>query len=87
MQNFLHTKWKFLPGSEPGIFRVWGERDNHYTTETADSIALPIGLATMFNSTVLLQVLMVALRAPVTEYKTKTVSFNLISQLILNFNL
>ena len=24
----------FLPGFEPGTFRVWGERDNHYTTET-----------------------------------------------------
>ena len=21
------------PGIEPGTFRVWGERDNHYTTE------------------------------------------------------
>ena len=26
----------FLPGFEPGTFRVWGERDNHYTTETHD---------------------------------------------------
>ena len=24
----------FLPGIEPGTFRVWGERDNRYTTET-----------------------------------------------------
>ena len=24
----------FPPGLEPGTFRVWGERDNHYTTET-----------------------------------------------------
>lgn len=24
----------FLPGLEPGTFRVLGERDNHYTTET-----------------------------------------------------
>ena len=24
----------FLPGFEPGTFRVWGERDDHYTTET-----------------------------------------------------
>ena len=24
----------FLPGFEPGTFRVLGERDNHYTTET-----------------------------------------------------
>ena len=22
-----------LPGLEPGTFRVWSERDNHYTTE------------------------------------------------------
>ena len=27
----------FPPGFEPGTFRVWGERDNHYTTETTDS--------------------------------------------------
>ena len=26
----------FPPGLEPGTFRVLGERDNHYTTETAD---------------------------------------------------
>ena len=25
------------PGLEPGTFRVWGERDNHYTTETDSS--------------------------------------------------
>ena len=24
----------FPPGIEPGTFRVWGERDNRYTTET-----------------------------------------------------
>ena len=24
----------FPPGLEPGTFRVWGERDNRYTTET-----------------------------------------------------
>ena len=24
----------FLPGLEPGTFRVWGGRDNHYTTRT-----------------------------------------------------
>ena len=24
----------FPPGFEPGTFRMWGERDNHYTTET-----------------------------------------------------
>ena len=27
----------FPPGLEPGTFRVLGERDNHYTTETDDS--------------------------------------------------
>ena len=27
----------FLPGFEPGTFRVLGERDNHYTTETLHS--------------------------------------------------
>ena len=30
----------FPPGFEPGTFRVWGERDNHYTTETVRSLAL-----------------------------------------------
>ena len=25
----------FPPGLEPGTFRVLGERDNHYTTETS----------------------------------------------------
>ena len=25
----------FPPGLEPGTFRVWGERDNRYTTETS----------------------------------------------------
>ena len=24
----------FPPGIEPGTLRVWGARDNHYTTET-----------------------------------------------------
>ena len=27
----------FPPGFEPGAFRVLGERDNHYTTETFES--------------------------------------------------
>ena len=27
-------KKMFPPGLEPGTFRVLGERDNHYTTET-----------------------------------------------------
>ena len=30
----LKQKLLFPPGFEPGIFRVLGERDNHYTTET-----------------------------------------------------
>ena len=30
----LKTVILFPPGFEPGTFRVWGERDNHYTTET-----------------------------------------------------
>lgn len=33
----------FLPGFEPGTFRVSGERDNHYTTET--HIPLPPAVA------------------------------------------
>ncbi len=28
----------FPPGFEPGTFRVLGERDNHYTTETSMSL-------------------------------------------------
>ena len=28
----------FPPGLEPGTFRVLGERDNHYTTETPDDL-------------------------------------------------
>ena len=30
----IPDKELFPPGFEPGTFRVWGERDNHYTTET-----------------------------------------------------
>ena len=29
-----HISKLFPPGLEPGTFRVLGERDNHYTTET-----------------------------------------------------
>ena len=29
-----HPHRMFPPGLEPGTFRVLGERDNHYTTET-----------------------------------------------------
>ena len=32
-KNVNHYKL-FPPGLEPGAFRVLGERDNHYTTET-----------------------------------------------------
>ena len=28
----------FPPGLEPGTFRVLGERDNHYTTETVQKV-------------------------------------------------
>ena len=31
---YLKTVVLFPPGFEQGTFRVWGERDNHYTTET-----------------------------------------------------
>ena len=41
MDSAVLTKWIFIklknlfpPGLEPGTFRVLGERDNHYTTET-----------------------------------------------------
>ena len=30
----IFSKTMFPPGLEPGTFRVLGERDNHYTTET-----------------------------------------------------
>ncbi len=30
----------FPPGLEPGTFRVLGERDNHYTTETPATITI-----------------------------------------------
>ena len=30
----------FPPGLEPGTFRVLGERDNHYTTETWKTVVL-----------------------------------------------
>ena len=33
----------FPPGLEPGTFRVLGERDNHYTTETEGKL-LPLGV-------------------------------------------
>ena len=32
----------FPPGFEPGTFRVWGERDNHYTTETHEGQPLQV---------------------------------------------
>ena len=31
---YLKTMKLFLPGFEPGTYRVLAERDNHYTTET-----------------------------------------------------
>ena len=34
------NKEVFPPGFEPGTFRVLGERDNHYTTETVKSFVL-----------------------------------------------
>ncbi len=30
----------FPPGLEPGTFRVLGERDNHYTTETVKNTSV-----------------------------------------------
>ena len=30
----LLKKNLFSPGIEPGTLRVWGARDNHYTTKT-----------------------------------------------------
>ena len=39
IQGMIFSKWKnmFPPGLEPGTFRVLGERDNHYTTETCNT--------------------------------------------------
>ena len=34
IKNSEEKKTLFPPGLEPGTFRVLGERDNHYTTET-----------------------------------------------------
>ena len=39
------NKQVFPPGFEPGTFRVLGERDNHYTTETAESSLSPAWVA------------------------------------------
>ena len=36
----------FPPGLEPGTFRVLGERDNHYTTETWKMVIL-FGMSTV----------------------------------------
>lgn len=37
----IPDKELFPPGFEPGTFRVLGERDNHYTTETSDRKVSP----------------------------------------------
>ena len=34
IEKIIPEKSMFPPGLEPGTFRVLGERDNHYTTET-----------------------------------------------------
>ena len=34
IEKIIPEKNMFPPGLEPGTFRVLGERDNHYTTET-----------------------------------------------------
>ena len=41
----------FLPGFEPGTFRVLGERDDHYTTETAEKLStrLRVDATLIFN--------------------------------------
>ena len=36
------TKTLVLPGLEPGTFRVWSERDNHYTTELQQQLCKKI---------------------------------------------
>ena len=36
----LCEKKLFPPGLEPGTFRVLGERDNHYTTETCFTVSI-----------------------------------------------
>ena len=37
LKIFKNKKKLFPPGLEPGTFRVLGERDNHYTTETLEA--------------------------------------------------
>ena len=36
--NLQNGPFLFPPGLEPGTFRVLGERDNHYTTETCGAL-------------------------------------------------
>ena len=36
-KTFDCKKYLFPPGIEPGTLRVWGARDNRYTTETTKS--------------------------------------------------
>ena len=38
-----------LEGLEPAIFRVWGGRDSHYTTETVNGIG---ALTNLFGNSV-----------------------------------
>ena len=40
MTKKYFKKELFPPGLEPGTFRVLGERDNHYTTETCLSVLI-----------------------------------------------
>ena len=46
--NRIHTIQKlFPPGLEPGTFRVLGERDNRYTTETRENEILEPDIGTL----------------------------------------
>ena len=40
IKNIVQKKSVFLAGLEPATFRVWGGRDNHYTTETTRFLTL-----------------------------------------------
>ena len=39
----------FPPGFEPGTFRVLGERDNHYTTETSALLLWDLRASSLFS--------------------------------------
>ena len=65
-----NKKWKnmFPPGLEPGTFRVLGERDNHYTTETWRRPAI------LQNTTALLKSFLIMFNGAVTFKTVQSIS-------------